>query len=226
LALVTALCVFDDGSEEALFVAGGFGNVDGLPATGFAKWNGTQWSGLQGTSGVIWSLAVFDDGTGPALFAGGDFTNVGPYASYYVAKWNGSWFPGYMVGGTNPEVRALGVFDDGTGSGSSLYLGTSSAVSGGVPINGIGRWTPTQWLPVGGGVGGTPRRVYALTAFDDESGPALYVGGTFTEAGGLPANRIAVWRGCAAEPPCEPADLNGDCTVDGADLLILLSNWG
>jgi hypothetical protein len=34
-----------------------------------------------------------------------------------------------------------------------------------------------------------------MTVFDDGSGPALYVGGSFTEAGGVPANNIARWDG-------------------------------
>ena len=37
--------------------------------------------------------------------------------------------------------------------------------------------------------------VLALTVFDDGSGPALYAGGRFTTAGGLPANNIARWSG-------------------------------
>jgi hypothetical protein len=37
--------------------------------------------------------------------------------------------------------------------------------------------------------------VYALAVFDDGTGPALYVGGDFTTAGGTPANHIAKWNG-------------------------------
>src|SRR5262249_19672618 len=37
--------------------------------------------------------------------------------------------------------------------------------------------------------------VYALTVYDDGSGPALYAGGRFTTAGGVPANFIAKWDG-------------------------------
>jgi hypothetical protein len=35
----------------------------------------------------------------------------------------------------------------------------------------------------------------ALAVFNDGAGDALYVGGSFTEAGGLPARRIAKWDG-------------------------------
>jgi hypothetical protein len=42
--------------------------------------------------------------------------------------------------------------------------------------------------------------VYALTVFDDGSGPALYAGGDFTQAGGVAANRIAKWNGSSWSP--------------------------
>src|SRR5690606_19719056 len=37
--------------------------------------------------------------------------------------------------------------------------------------------------------------VRAMTVFDDGSGPALYVGGTFPTARGLAVNRVARWDG-------------------------------
>lgn len=51
-------------------------------------------------------------------------------------------------------------------------------------------WSNT--FPPGNGLNGTVR---ALLAFDDGSGPALFVGGDFTTAGGIPANHIAKWDG-------------------------------
>ena len=36
--------------------------------------------------------------------------------------------------------------------------------------------------------------VYAIAAYDDGTGPALYVGGGFTLAGGVRANGIARWK--------------------------------
>jgi hypothetical protein len=51
-----------------------------------------------------------------------------------------------------------------------------------------------EWSPLGDGLNGA---VLALAVFDDGSGPALYAGGEFTEAGGQPAGRIARWDGAA-----------------------------
>ena len=35
--------------------------------------------------------------------------------------------------------------------------------------------------------------VYALTAYDDGTGPALYAGGIFDEAGGVEVDGVARW---------------------------------
>ncbi len=48
-----------------------------------------------------------------------------------------------------------------------------------------------QWSALGSGTNGFVR---ALAVFDDGTGPAVYVGGQFTTAGGVPANFIAKWR--------------------------------
>src|SRR6185503_4148795 len=52
-----------------------------------------------------------------------------------------------------------------------------------------------SWLPTFGGAPGTNGTVSALTVYDNGGGPALYVGGYFTSAGGVAASRIARWDG-------------------------------
>jgi hypothetical protein len=136
------------------------------------------------------ALAVFDDGNGPALYAGGEFTTAGGEPANRIAKWDGrQWSP--LGSGMNDIVYALTVFDDG--SGPALYAGGAFTMAGGVPANRIGKWdpgAPGQWSPLGSGMNAD---VYALTVFDDGSGPALYAGGIFSTAGGTPANQIAKW---------------------------------
>jgi len=58
-----------------------------------------------------------------------------------------------------------------------------------------GATCPPVWLPTFGGQPGVDGTINALTVFDDGTGPALYVGGEFTTAGGVVANRIAKWDG-------------------------------
>lgn len=71
-------------------------------------------------------------------------------------------------------------------------------------------------------MGGFPVDVTNLGVFDDGSsaGPALYVGGAFSQAGGNSSDRIGRWE-CLVF-----GDLDGDGVVGHADLSILLGAWG
>src|SRR5262249_2741560 len=60
--------------------------------------------------------------------------------------------------------------------------------------NAIAQWDGTTWSALDSGMS-LADTVYALTVFNDESGSALYVGGTFTTAGGSPAHNVAQWDG-------------------------------
>ena len=51
--------------------------------------------------------------------------------------------------------------------------------------------------PSAAGVNST---AFALTVFDDGTGRALYAGGIFATAGGVPANRGAKWDGASWSP--------------------------
>ena len=52
-----------------------------------------------------------------------------------------------------------------------------------------------SWIPTFGGHPGVSGTIRASAVFDDGSGPALYVGGTFTNPGGAIALDIAKWDG-------------------------------
>jgi trimeric autotransporter adhesin len=214
-SLVFALTVFDDGSGSgpALYAGGSFTTAGGVSANRIAKWNGTSWSSLgtgsaNGVNSAVYALTVFDDGSGggPALVAGGIFTTAGGVTANRIAKWNGTFWSSLgtgsangVSGGTLPHVVALMVFDDGSGGGPDLYVGGNFTTAGGAPSNSIAKWNGTSWSPLGTGPanGVNDTVLLALTVFDDGSGggPALYAGGVFTTAGGVPANRIAKWNG-------------------------------
>jgi len=69
-------------------------------------------------------------------------------------------------------------------------------------VNRIARWDGTTWSALSGpsGAGVSAGSVKAMVVYDDGSGPALWVGGDFTTAGGLIANRLARWNGSAWSP--------------------------
>jgi len=201
---VSALAVFDDGSGggPALFAGGNFVFAGSGPASGIAKWNGSDWSALgTGLSGgafgtLVNALTVFDDGSGPALYAGGNFTAAGDDPASAIAKWDGSsWSAlGSGIGGAIEftSVNSLAVFDDG--SGSALYAGGNFTSAGGVAASSIAKWDGSSWSALGSGFG-FDDTVVALATFDDGTGPALYAGGHFTSAGGVAASNIAKWDG-------------------------------
>ncbi|MCC5787990.1 MAG: hypothetical protein JJU33_14960 [Phycisphaerales bacterium] len=213
-----ALEVFNDGSGPALYVG-----HSSWPSDFIERWDGASWwpvgTGVSG--GSVFALKVFDDGTGPALYAGGEFSEAGGNPASGIARWDGTaWTPlGTGVGGGQfAEVYALEVFDDGTGP--ALYAGGVFTEAGGNPASNIARWDGAAWSPLGAGVSGgqwTPI-VFAMTVFDDGTGPALYAGGRFEAAGGSPASNIARW---VPRPPCR-ADLNSDCVIDADDFFLYL----
>jgi hypothetical protein len=55
-----------------------------------------------------------------------------------------------------------------------------------------------QWSSLGPG---TNSGVYALTSFDDGTGPALYAAGLFTTAGFVTARGVAKWNGADWSAP-------------------------
>ena len=194
---VRALAVFDDGSGPALYVGGSFTSVAGVAADRIAKWNGTNWSAVgSGPNGqLVSALHVFDDGSGPALYVGGTFSSVGGVSASNIARWNGSSWSALSTC-VNAGVTALDEFDDGTGA--ALFVGGSFTIAGGTTCNRIAKWDGTSWSALGSGMTGATypgNYVNALRVFDDGSGPALYAGGRFTLAGGVPAAGIARWDG-------------------------------
>lgn len=208
---VSALTTFDpDGTgplPPGLVAAGDFTTIDGVSANHVASWNGTAWTPLgAGTDRPILALAIYDDdGAGPrgaALYAGGRFEHAGGVLARSIARWNGAtWEP--LSNGVAGPVSSLAAFDpDGAGPApEELVAGGFFESAGSVSAARIARWNGLAWQALGGGVTGSVSRaaVNALAVLDlDGSGPgpaSLFVGGSFTIAGGVPANGIARWNG-------------------------------
>src|SRR6185436_5579096 len=97
--------------------------------------------------------------------------------------------------GLNGAAQSIAVFDDG--AGPALFAGGGFTLAGGNAANRIAKWDGTNWSALGAGLYNNlnPANVNAMTVFDDGSGPALYVGGTFITAGDVEAISIARWDG-------------------------------
>jgi hypothetical protein len=196
---VFALEVFNDGHGEKLFVGGLFSYAGSIPAEYIAKWDGTEWKSLGvdlANNALVESLAVFDDGSGPALFAGGSFEDAGGAGANSIAKWDGTnWSPlGSGITGGGPKViKSMIVFDDGTGP--ALFAGGIFSIAGGIPVNHLAKWDGANWSDIGSAIAYTSQSVLAFSIFDDGTGSALYVAGTFASAGGTSASNIVRWDG-------------------------------
>jgi hypothetical protein len=195
-----ALCVFDDGSGPALYVAGVFDHAGGVSATNIAKWDGSTWSPLGGgVTGALFSLTTFDDGSGLALYAGGGFSSAGGSPANGVAKWDGASWTALGVGGAGFGccAQALAVFDDG--SGPALYAG--GTISGGGVNGRVARWNGASWMQLGGSFSleGNPYAAYVrnLTVLGTGQGARLYAGGHFDQVDGRSTFSIASTDGTA-----------------------------
>ncbi|MEW6252621.1 MAG: hypothetical protein AB1716_18440 [Planctomycetota bacterium] len=187
---VYALASFDDGRGPALWVGGNFRLAGDVVSSGLARWTGTRWEpAAPAWSATIRAFAIFDDGRGPALYAGGYPRNL--------LRWNGSqWVP--LGPALTDDILCLEVWDDGTGP--ALYAGGAFRRAGGLEVNCVAKWDGRAWSALGSGVWDWWPEVNALAVYDDGGGAALYVGGAFSSAGGVPAANIARWDGRAWAP--------------------------
>jgi hypothetical protein len=180
----------DDGSGNALYVAGFFTAAGSVPAQSIARWDGSEWSALgAGLDGIVNALAVYDDGLGggPQLYAAGGFTMSGGVSMPRIARWDGAtWNPVSI--GMNGPLHALAVH------GGALYAGGSFSFAGGVPAANVARWDGVTWSALGSG---TPAIVLALGSYDDGGGADLYVGGLWPAEPGFPYDNIARWGGAS-----------------------------
>lgn len=195
---VRALAVSTQGLGPRVYTAGLITQAGGVTVNNIAQWDGSAWSGLStGTDSVVYALSIFDDGMGggPALYAAGTFTQAGSVGTACIAKWTGTtWWP-LGTGIQGSSAVALTAFGSSQGQ-PALYVGGQFTMAGGVGANRIAKWNGSSWSALGAGLNNI---VSALTATDTVSpiGPALYVGGNFTTAGGAGAQRIAKWDGRA-----------------------------
>lgn len=104
---------------------------------------------------------------------------------------------GPVSGAPNGQIQTMTTAD--LGSGPMLFVAGSFTSIGGIPANNIAAWDGQTWRALGSGVSGGPQglfpSVFTMKAWDNGSGPQLFVGGRFLSAGGLLAGCISRWNG-------------------------------
>ena len=190
-----ALATWTVAGSTFLVAGGEFNNAGMLPAARAARWNGTAWGAVFGTTfnsnPTVDALAATSDGT---LYAA---IEAAPYVRRTSTLAPFSNFGPEL--GLDAAGLDLAAFDDG--GGPALFVTGVFTHAGGQTANRIARWNGTSFSALGSGLGGSGGLNQiegdALAVFDDGSGPALYVAGNFTQAGGASASYLARWNGSA-----------------------------
>ena len=139
---LTNFAKFDDGSGEALYVAGGSFQIAGDPNFySVAKWDGNDWTGVgQSLGGQVLSLAVWFDGNERNLYlCGTELVAVNYFAKLVDGTWRSA-----LSGVNNPSVNgseasACELYP----WGRRLVIGGDFARVGGLdPVTGQGSGAP------------------------------------------------------------------------------------
>lgn len=160
------------------------------------RFDGATWStvGAFATEDFL----EFDDGSGARFFAA---------AGAQLREWDGlQWTALADFAGPSWGVRALGAADFGAQGGHVLFAGGGftavSAASLPTPLTtrGLALFDGATWSAAHGSLAnGLDNNAKAFVRFDDGRGEALYVGGDFTDAGGVAAHRVVRWDGAEWE---------------------------
>lgn len=212
-APVRALHVTDLGGGDVLLVGGDFTTASGVDAKHIVTWDGSTFAPLDpngaGLDATVRAITTFQG----AVIVGGDFSFAGPSSAAHVAAWDGTSWSGLGTG-LDGVVRALTVFDDG--SGAKLVAGGDFQNAGGQPADRIALWDGSSWTALPGPFTYPPvpalgPRIEALAVTESltsssSTSAALVVGGLFTTVAGLDAGGLAWWDGTQWSVPYGDTD--------------------
>ena len=166
-----------------LMVGGTFNQVGSpaVSASNIAQWNGASWNTLAGgvQHGIVSTFQPYYGG----LYVGGNFTAAGAVSCGGLVRWDGAnWSSvGGYFNGTVWTLSYFPLYDDLVIGGSFTGIGSPNIVM-------FNYLSGTYANP---GSGGTTSDVHTICL----DGAVLDVGGTFTSAGGVPANNVARYTG-------------------------------
>lgn len=228
--------VWDDGSGEALWV-GGASIKNGSEDLGpLARFDGKTWSApREHPSSEVYAMTVLKEpgeARGKLVVAGGPMSMR---TWNHVAAWDGVAWSDFHDSFNGLCYALTTVYDPSVGR-DVLVVGGSFTSNGSTSMNGVAAWNGHAWWALGAGTWGsypkpdnppidsrgvrTLLNAPASAIVPDEAGLTLVVGGAFFWSGGGDGG-LARWNMCSIS-----ADLNGDGTVNGVDLGLLLGSWG
>ena len=173
---------------DELFVVGAFTSAGGRPATNVAKWSGTNWSDL----GAEWSgLPTAISATEQYVFVARTVDLTG----FVISRWDGGGWSDVASGSFgNGRIHTMLALDD------RIVVGGSFRSINGEEVNNVALWDGSQWRSLGSGLSGGKEWLpnefpFTVARSLLQDGTDLYVGGSFTNAGGVLAINVARWDG-------------------------------
>lgn len=202
-SLRKGVTITDLGGGPEVLISGRFASVGGIAANGNARWNPTDgWrtfgtTGLTSASGSLLGSNVAATYRGDFVAGGGfafaDGEPVSGIARFEVSPEGDFWDS--LNGGVNGQVLGMRVLEF---EGEELLFvgGTFTTAGGGMATSpGVAAWDGDDWRGFGDGVSGA---VNDFIIYDDGTGPALYIAGRFSVAGGRNGH-LARWNGSEFE---------------------------
>lgn len=224
---VSSLEVFDDGAGPRLYLTGEFTAAGGVPVTGIARWNGSNFEPVPGLSGFPGKMTVFDDGSGPALYCAGYSTITATSTATSFARYRGGvWTP--AASNPNGDVFEYAVLDRGLGP--RLYLAGYNVEL--FQLNGSAIVaTPNSPNTFSGNCSSIG--IGDIAVYDDGTGTALYLGGACFHTPATGSNPGVIrWR-CSnlgpaifatqAQGPGTPVAVSNSHLVPGGEYYNLFS---
>ncbi|HUI28820.1 MAG TPA: hypothetical protein VLX91_01295, partial [Candidatus Acidoferrales bacterium] len=127
------------------------------------------------------------------LYVGGNFGSAGNLVTNNIAAYNLTTNTWYSLDTTSANLGINGPVASIIINGNDVYIGGTFSSAGGIAANNIVDYNTSTntWNPLGSGTNGVNGGICAMAYF----GGNLYVGGSFTTAGGGSVSDIARWDG-------------------------------
>ena len=184
-----------------LVYAGGYftGTKDGTPLQYIGCWDGANWNSLGNAGGLVYALAIGPNG----VYAAGTYYTGSAYGSPFFNRWDGSAWNNMLVFAPDTTFFAVPLsdpvgYDAIAIQGNNVYMGgnimgftqfaPNTNFDPSTNCQNIMRFDGTYGWIMGTGLNKTNVALAVL-------GSTVFAAGSFTTAGGLPANQIAKWDG-------------------------------